>query len=69
VRATVEELGAPALVLTATPVSLPHEVDFDVVVTYQDGERERLHFFVVSRDAPSNTKAEQARLRATDDED
>jgi hypothetical protein len=44
-------------------------VDFDVVVSYQDGECERLRFFVVSRDAPSNTKAEQARLRATDDED
>ena len=69
VRATFEELGPPALVLTATPVSLPHEVDFDVIVTYQDGERERLHFFVVSRDVPSNTKAERARLRATDDED
>lgn len=69
VRATIEEVGAPALVLTATPVSLPHEVDFDVVVTYQEGDSERLHFFVVSRDAPSNTKAERARLRATDDED
>ena len=69
VRATIEERGAPALVLAAAPVALPHEVDFDVVVNYQDGECERLRFFVVSRDAPSNTKAEQARLRATDDED
>lgn len=66
VRATVEEKGAPALVLAAEAVSLPHEVDFDAVITYQDGERERLPFFVVSRDVPSNTKAEQGRNPPTD---
>ena len=66
VRATVEENGPPALVLTAEAVSLPHEMDFDAIIAYQDGERERLPFFVVSRDVPSNIKAEHERNRSTD---
>jgi len=69
VRATIEENGPPALVLTVASVSVPHEMDFEAIVTYQDGKSERLRFFVVSRDVPSNTKAEQERNRSTDCEE
>lgn len=69
VRASMEENGAPALILTAAAVSLPQEASFDAVIVYADGERERLPFFVVSRDVPSNTKAERERNGSTDCED
>lgn len=59
VRATIED-DPPCLVLAADRTSLPHEMDLDVAVTYADGEREELRFFVVSRDVPSNTKADRA---------
>jgi len=58
VHATIED-EPPCLVLAADRVSLRHEMDLDVSITYADGEEERLRYFVVSRDVPSNTKAEQ----------
>lgn len=63
VRASVEETpgGAPVLVLTASPLSLPHELDLQVAASYADGTKEMLRFFVVSRDVPSNTKADRSR--------
>jgi hypothetical protein len=35
-------------------------VDFDVLIKYGNGESEKLRFFVVSRNVPSNIKAEQS---------
>lgn len=63
VRASVEETpgGAPVLVLTASPLSLPQELDLQVAASYADGTKEMLRFFVVSRDVPSNTKADRSR--------
>ncbi|WP_333672339.1 hypothetical protein [Elioraea tepidiphila] len=63
VRASVEESpgGAPVLVLTASPLSLPQELDLQVAASYADGTKEMLRFFVVSRDVPSNTKADRSR--------
>jgi hypothetical protein len=63
VRASVEETpgGAPVLVLTASALSLPHELDLQVAASYADGTREMLRFFVVSRDVPSNAKADRSR--------
>lgn len=69
VRATMEENGPPALILTAAAGSLPQEASFDAIIVYADGGRERLPFFVVSRDVPSNTKAEREKNRSTDCED
>lgn len=69
VRATIDDNGPPALVLEAAAASLPHEVEFQALVAYQNGERERLPFFIVSRDVPSNTKAERERTRSTDCEE
>ena len=63
VRAAVEETpgGAPVLVLTASPLALPHELDLQVAASYAEGTKELLRFFVVSRDVPSNTKADRSR--------
>lgn len=63
VRASVEETpsGSPVLVLAASPLSLPHELDLQVAASYADGTKEVLRFFVVSRDVPSNTKADRSR--------
>jgi hypothetical protein len=63
VRASVEETpsGGPVLVLAAGPLALPHELDLQVAASYADGTREVLRFFVVSRDVPSNTKADRSR--------
>jgi len=69
VRASIEENGPPALVLTAETVSLPHEVDFRAIITYASGEREELPFFVVSRNVPSNIAAEMEGGLSTDCEE
>lgn len=65
VRANIEENGAgsSSLVLQAADVALQQEADLDVVVKYGNGESEKLRFFVVSRNVPSNTKAEQSLQR------
>lgn len=61
--------GPPSLVLHVRPVSLQQEVDLDVVVRYRSGEHERLRFFVVSTDVPSNVRAEQPHRRHPDCEE
>jgi hypothetical protein len=65
VEVSLEEnpAGPPSLVLRALPVSLQQEVGLDVFVRYGSGEYEKLLFFVVSRDVPSNVKAERTRQR------
>jgi len=71
VEPTIEEnpSGPPSLVLRVRPVSLRQEVDFDVVVRYRNGEHEKLRFFVVSREVPSNVRAEQSHQRHPDCEE
>jgi hypothetical protein len=48
------------LILRAADVTVDKEMDLDLLVKYANGESEKLHFFVVSRNVPSNTKAERA---------
>lgn len=57
-----DAIGQPlALVLHVPPASLKHELDLDVSLRYRNGESERLKFFIVSPDVPSNTRAELER--------
>jgi hypothetical protein len=51
--------GPPALVLRTKRARLQTELDLDVHVSYRNGERERLKFFIYSREVPSNEKARQ----------
>jgi hypothetical protein len=62
VRPKIEEnvAGPPSLVFYVADVRLQQEVDFDVLIKYGNGESEKLRFFVVSRNVPSNIKAEQS---------
>jgi hypothetical protein len=52
--------GPPALVLRTKRARLQTELDLDVHVSYRTGERERLKFFIYSREVPSNEKARQS---------
>lgn len=58
VRATLEEnpSGPPSLLLHAQAEPVKQETDLFVSVRYGNGERERLAFFVVSRDTPTNAR-------------
>ncbi len=57
-----DDAGAPlTLVLHVPPVSLDKELDLNVTLEYRNGERERLEFFIVSPDVPSNTRADLER--------
>lgn len=49
--------GPPALVLRARRAELQTEQDLDIHVSYRNGEREALKFFIYSREVPSNEKA------------
>lgn len=61
--ASLEETpgGTPVLVLTASPLSLPHELDLQVAASCADGTKEMLRFLLVSRDVRSNTEADRSR--------
>jgi hypothetical protein len=56
VRAELQDnrSGPPTLLLHAAPGSLQQEIDLDVAIKYANGEHERLKFFLVSRDTPTN---------------
>lgn len=62
VEASVDQrrAGPPVLILRAAPGSLQQEATLEVHLRYASGEEEHLRFFVVSRDVPSNTKAQRA---------
>lgn len=70
VEPTVEEnaAGPTCLVLRARDVTLQQEADLDLIIRYGNGEAEKLRFFVVSRDVPSNVKAEQSRDNSDSEE-
>lgn len=51
--------GPPTLVLQARAAPVGKEMGFDVLLKYATGEKEVLRFFVVSRDVPSNSRAER----------
>lgn len=54
-----DDAGAPlTLALRVPPASLEKELDLNVRLEYRTGERERLKFFIVSPDVPSNTRAD-----------
>jgi len=71
IESRVEEnpVGPPSLLLHALPGSLQKEADFEVALSYRNGEHERLRFFVVSSDTPSNSRAEKSKARHPDCED
>lgn len=56
VRAELQDnrSGLPTLLLHAAPGSLQREMDLAVSIKYASGEHERLKFFLVSRDTPTN---------------
>jgi hypothetical protein len=54
-----DAIGKPlTLSLHVPPATLKHELDLNVSLRYRNGESERLKFFIVSQDVPSNTRAE-----------
>lgn len=59
VRASMAEDGPPCLILSSERVSLPHEKDVNISITYANGDQEMLRYFVVSRGSPSNSKGER----------
>lgn len=56
VRAELQDnrSGPPTLLLHAAPGTLQREMDLVVSIKYASGEHERLKFFLVSRDTPTN---------------
>lgn len=71
IEARIEENpgGAPSLVIDAKPQSLQQELDLMVSAQYGNGENERLRFFIVSRDTPTNARADQSYPCCSDRED
>ena len=61
VEASVDQrrAGPPVLVLQAAAGPLQQEATLEVHLRYRNGDEEHLLFFVVSRDVPSNTKAQR----------
>jgi hypothetical protein len=59
VRARIDEQsGAPALLIEVPPgTAIESETDLDVFIRYPDGEEERLRFFLVSPETPSNGRS------------
>jgi hypothetical protein len=66
----IEGGGAPpALELYVAKSPFDHEADVELHITYPDGVEEHLRFFVVSRDMPSNVKAESEESLSEDSEE
>jgi hypothetical protein len=71
VDARIEENpgGAPTLVIDAKPLSLQQEIDLTVSAHYANGESEKLRFFIVSRDTPTNARTDKTHPCCSDCED
>jgi hypothetical protein len=52
----------PRMRVRAKPSPRGRETDFQVRIKYGNGEEETLSYFVVSRDVPSNVRAERRKL-------
>ncbi|MFV8781419.1 hypothetical protein ACNKU7_03245 [Microbulbifer sp. SA54] len=58
IRANIEDnqIGPPTLVLHASDTQVDEETDLMVSLKYPDNDSERLRFFVVSEDTPTNSR-------------
>lgn len=63
------EEDPPRVSLRAGPGPFPKEAEFQLVVRYRNGEKERLPFFLVSRDTPSEVREERRNRSDSDCEE